>query len=191
MNFIYNTILSLFSSMTSLTNSKINIDDIKALTRTIREERNKNRYMIAAEQAKDTIVKNYQMKIQKAAESGSFHVDLYDWEFVKDKKDKRYCFNGVRISDILFREPTDHENKVLGKCLKDILEDEFKSSGFGFSIYSWRDSPNRKKSIRISWYDKKLDNTMDKSSIPINDNNSDTKSEDLSANKERTNSIEI
>ena len=43
----------------------------------------------------------------------------------------------------------------MGECLKDILEKEFKHLGFGFSIYSWRGSPNRKKSIRISWYDQK------------------------------------
>jgi len=140
--------------MTTLKDS-INIKDIKALTKTIRDERNKNRYMIAAEMAKKEITKDYLEKIRQAASIGSYHADLYSWEFVKDKRDKSYSFNHVRISDILFREPTDHEQNIMGECLKDILEKEFKHLGFGFSIYSWRESPNRKKSIRISWYDQK------------------------------------
>jgi hypothetical protein len=140
--------------MTTLKDS-VNIKDIKALTKTIRDERNKNRYMIAAEMAKTEITKDYLQKIQNAASDGSYHTDLYSWEFVKDKREKKYSFNNVRISDILFREPTDNEQNIMGECLKDILEKEFKHLGFGFSIYSWRESPNRKKSIRISWYDQK------------------------------------
>jgi len=160
--------------MTTLKDS-VNIKDIRALTKTIRDERNKNRYMIAAEMAKSEITKNYLEKIQKAASSGSYHTDIYSWEFVKDRKNKKYCFNHVRISDILFRKPTDHEQNVMGECLKDILEKEFKHLGFGFSIYSWRESPNRKKSIRISWYDQKDNDFL---SI-VNDGSKETEVEEF------------
>jgi len=134
---------------------KINIDAIKALTRTSRDEKNKNKYVDAAEEAKKHILENFEEKIETSAANGLFYADIYSWEYVENKHNKtKYCFNNVRISDILFKPPTDLEGNILDKPLRKKLETYFINLGFKFSIYSWRDSPSRKKSIRISWYDK-------------------------------------
>ncbi len=148
-------IMFIFITNKMSNSKKINIDAIKALTRTSRDEKNKNKYVDAAEEAKKHILENFEEKIETSAANGLFYADIYSWEYVENKHNKtKYCFNNVRISDILFKPPTDLEGKILDKPLRKKLETYFINLGFKFSIYSWRDSPSRKKSIRISWYDK-------------------------------------
>ena len=126
-------------------------DKLFALATKKRDEMVKNRYLIAQDEAKKDILHDYKSKMLEAAQNGKYYVDLYSWNFVDPSDRKSFRYQGIRVSDILFKEPLDEEKKVVGKPLINILSDFFKSQNYSIHIYIWKDSPNSKRSIRVSW----------------------------------------
>ena len=126
-------------------------DKLFALATKKRDEMEKNRYLIAQEEAKKDILEDYKTKMLEAAQNGKYYVDLYSWNFVEPSDRKTYRYQGLRVSDILFKEPVDEEKKVIGKPLIEILKEFFNSQNYSIHIYIWKNSPDSKRSIRVSW----------------------------------------
>lgn len=74
-------------------------------------------YEAAYQAAYDFVLKNYQEKMRKGAESGKTRAYLYRWNYEVDPKSRKYKFKGVRILDIvtkgnLIERLTTHFQKI-------------------------------------------------------------------------------
>jgi len=126
-------------------------DKLFALATKKRDEIEKNRYLIAQEEAKKDILLDYKSKMLEAAQNGKYYVDLYSWNFVEPSDRRTFRYQGLRVSDILFKDPIDEDKKVIGKSLIEILKEFFNSQNYSIHIYIWKNSPDSKRSIRVSW----------------------------------------
>ncbi len=58
-------------------------------------------YTEACTEAFNFIIKDSNEKINEAAAKSRNRAYIYTWEYLEDKSDKTYSFNGIRIMDIL------------------------------------------------------------------------------------------
>lgn len=136
------------SDNTKNTADELNIDAIRKITNHSKSDLTKL-YDTACQKAFDHIVENSSEKIRKAAENGRTRTYLYTWEYVNDPKDKTYCFNGVRIMDLLTKNDAPLLKNLRNHFNPDNDQDGFK---IGWRKFEKRENEATRYGLYVSWY---------------------------------------
>ena len=146
-------------------NDELNIENIRQLTDDSKSDL-KNLHDSACKEAFQQILEDSHTKIHQAAKNGRTRAYLYTWEYVSDRTDKTYCFNGVRIMDILTKGP-------LLQQLKNHFNSDNDDNGFrvGWMRFQKRGDEPTRYGLYVSWYvpRERKDGEEDNESQPAED----------------------
>lgn len=136
-------------TMSKTNNAKtvqLNIDEIRQLTNESKTDLD-TLYAEACKEAFDHIVDNSAEKIQNAAKYGRTRAYLLRWQYTSDPSDKTYCFQNVRIPDILKKGP-------LLSDLREHFNPGNDPNGFkvGYHRFNTRENEPTQYGLYVSWY---------------------------------------
>lgn len=124
----------------------INIENIRQLTDDSKSDL-KNLHDNACREAFKQIVDDSHKKIHQAAKNGRTRAYLYTWEYLADRSDKTYSFNGVRIMDILTKGS-------LLQQLRNHFNPDNDKNGYrvGWMRFQKRGDEPTRYGLYVSWY---------------------------------------
>jgi hypothetical protein len=136
-----------------------NIDKLRAIAESSRNN-NAEAYKKGADLALEVILKNYVEKMEGASRNSRNSVQLYRWQYVADKSDQTYSFNGISVIKLLMNYGPSEDEGILLNKLRNFFNPDKNRNGYrvGFRKYPGR-NPNEPTgyAIYVSWAPKKGD----------------------------------
>jgi len=122
----------------------LKIDDVRKKT-VVAQADVQAKHNKACKEAFDFITKNAENEVEKAYADGRNKAYLYRWKYEEDSSLKTYCFNSIRISDILTKGS-------LLQDLNDYFNPDNDDNGYTVKWHKFKNTNPTQYGLYVSWF---------------------------------------